>query len=133
YVTHGVNGRRNPFVRASGRALGVTFLDVGTVGQHDPKQVRCRCGCVYGAAEAVPDKLWQQATVIDMGVGEQDEVDRGGIESEICAIPCRRIASTLDHSAIDEKPRLRRFHKEAGAGDLACPSQELDLHTASQP
>ena len=77
-VFHGVE-RLGRLVAAAaallGLALGLALLDAGAVGEEIFEEARGRLGHPHRAAIALAVELWQQARVIDMGVGQQQEVD----------------------------------------------------------
>ncbi|MNE10613.1 hypothetical protein D3C80_1033310 [compost metagenome] len=60
----------------------VPFLDLGGVGQHDLAQVPRGARRIDGVAIAGPRQLGQQAGMIDVGVGQEDGVDRRDIKGK---------------------------------------------------
>jgi hypothetical protein len=67
-------------------ALGEFDLELCRVSQDDLGQVRGRAGRVDGAPEARPRQRRDTAAVIEMGVGQEDGVERIGLEGERHAI-----------------------------------------------
>ena len=108
--------------------LGIGLLDVGAVAQHHLQQVARGRHRVDRPFKAVAGQLGQQATVVDMCVGEEDEIDGGGIEGKGGVVACRGLASALDHAAIDQEADLISFDEIAGARDLAGCADKMDLH-----
>src|SRR5690606_34318612 len=105
-VGHGVERTRR-FLAAPpafpGLALGLAFLDTGAVRKEIFEQARCGLGHPHRPAPALGIEFWQEPGVIDMGVGEEQKVDRpwikgGGFEIEV---PNAFIA--LEQAAIDEE------------------------------
>src|SRR5690606_8122115 len=132
-VARGVDGLRFLDLPTPGCAPGVAFLDMGAVGQHHPEQVGGGGGRVDGAAETVADELGQQAAVVDVCVGQQDEVDRCRVERETGVVASGGVGTALEHAAVDQETGRRRFHQETGAGDLARPAEESYFHDPPHP
>lgn len=86
---------------------------MGAVGQHHFQQFGRRFGRVDRPPETGVHEFGQQAAVVDMGMGEQDEVEGGGFEPEGFAVPGLGLAAALDHAAIHEKTHVRGFHQKA--------------------
>ena len=93
--------------------FGFFFLDVRAVGQHDLQQVAGRGRGVDRAVEAFGDEARQQSGMVDMGVGEQHEIDCARIEREARAVFRLGFAAALEHAAIDEEARMRGFDQVA--------------------
>ena len=68
--------------------------------------------------------------MVDMGVGEQHEVDPAHIEAEIQGTlifpACFRAA--LEHAAIDQKADIAGFDQRAGAGHFAGGTEKYKTH-----
>jgi hypothetical protein len=49
--------------------------------------------------------------MIDVGVGKNDRIDRRRIDGKATPVAAPFLALTLEHSAVDEHPRRRRFNE----------------------
>jgi len=81
------------------------------------------------ALEAERDQARQQAGVVDVGVGEDDEIDRAWIEIESTLVLGAGLAPALEHAAIDQKTYAVRFHQIAGAGDFTRRAEKGQFHS----
>ena len=88
--------------------LGVLLLDVRGVAQHHVAEALCRGRAVDGAAESLAHQRGQIAAVIDVGVGEHDRVDRGGVEGEGAVADPRLVSPSVKDAAIKENGLARR-------------------------
>ena len=97
--------------------LGFLLLDVAAIGQQHGEQIDARLGGIDRPAVAKHGQARQQAGMVDMGVGEQDEVDLADIEAEIERphILLAGLRPTLEHAAIDQKTDVVRFDQGTGA------------------
>jgi hypothetical protein len=66
-----------------------------------------------------------------MRVTQDDRVDGVDLEREWQAIALWRIASALDHAAIQQQLPAGNAQNVAGAGNLARRPEELQLHLLS--
>ena len=67
---------------------------------------------------------WQAAAVIQMGMGQQHEIDGGGIKAERLGIFLGQLASALVEATIDQNPAAGAFNEVAGTGDAAVGAVE---------
>jgi hypothetical protein len=65
------------------------------------------------------DEFRQQAGMVDMGVSEDQEFRRGGLEGEILGIQLSDRLVALEHATIDEKARVAYLQHGARAGNGA--------------
>jgi len=103
--------------------LGVLFLDFGLIEQYDLGDLRRCGGAVYPASKTVSDKLWQESAMVEMGVCEQDGVDRIGRDNERLEVPCFEI-SLLVEPAVDEDLGSVNFEHVARAGDVLSGAEK---------
>ena len=110
--------------------LGFLFLNVRAVRQQHLEQVDGRRGCVDRPAVAENRQPWQQPGMVDVGVGEQDEIDFPHVEAEVQRpqVLRARFRPTLEHAAVDQKAGVPRFHQSAGTGDLARCTEKTHTH-----
>ena len=67
--------------------------------------------------------------MIEMGVGEQDRVDRARIEAEIMRVHRALFAPALEQAAIDEYALAGGLKEVAGAGDVLVRAVEREFHS----
>ena len=104
------------------------FLDVGAVFEHDGEQVHGRLGAVDRAGELFLDHARQKAAVIDMGVGEQNEVELGSLVKPGVDVSFFDFRVALVQAAIDGETGLFGFYDVTGAGNGLGGPHELDFH-----
>jgi len=68
--------------------------------------------------------------VIDVGMRQDDEIDRSGIEVEGATILVTRFAPALEHAAIDQKAHAVGFQQVAGARHFARCAKKSQFHIA---
>ena len=73
----------------SGIALGELHLELRRVQQDEPGKLGCRRRAHDRAAEPLRDEQRQQAAVVEVGMGEDDRVERRRVEAERDAIAHR--------------------------------------------
>ena len=117
---------RRPLPVALPCPLVFLFLDVRAVGQHHPREIGRRRRGDDRSAEAPGRELRQQTRVVDVGVGEDDEVERGDVEVERAGVALVGVTPALEHPAVDEKPPFAAVDAIAGAGHLAGSAEEGD-------
>lgn len=105
-------------LRALLRPLGVEFLDMRAVGEHHAEQVDGRRSRVDRAAEAARRQARQQPRMVDMRVGDDDEINRARVEVERAEVLVVGVAAALKQPAIDQESGMVRVDAKAGAGDL---------------
>jgi hypothetical protein len=68
--------------------------------------------------------------MVDMGVGQQDEIDFPRVEAEIQRpqILRARFRSALKHAAIDQKAGVSGFHQRAGTGHFTGGAEKAETH-----
>ena len=68
--------------------------------------------------------------MVEVRVGDEREVEAGGIEGGKGAVLRAGLAPSLVHAAIDREAHAPGIDQEAGAGHFARRAQEADLHAA---
>ena len=112
--------------------LGFALLKMRAVRQHYSQQVHCSARRVHGALETERDETGEKAGVIDVRVRQQDEGDVAWRECER-PVPALRLATALEHAAIDQEPNFAGVDEIAGTGDLARGTEESELHGRRGP
>ena len=113
---------------ASGRPLGELHLELGRVEQHEPGELGGRRGAHDRAPEALVDEQRQQAAVVEVGVGEDDGVERRRVDAQRHPVAHRLVGAALEHAAVDEDAGPTRVDEVARAGDRARSAEEGQLH-----
>ena len=102
---------RHP-LRPLAMILGLLSLDLAAVEQDEPRQLDRRWRGVDRPREALADEDRDEAAMVEVRVGQQQRVDRRGLEGEgepvALAVPWR----ALEHAAIHE--HLRPWRSSAG-------------------
>jgi len=115
---------------AAVQPLDLGLLDVGAVGQHVGQQVEAALGSEDRSLEALLHQLGDEARVIDVGMGQQDEVDLGRIEGKGAVVQFLQGLGALEHAAVDKELAALGLHPVAGAGDRAGRPAETQQHVA---
>ena len=102
----------------------VFLLQPGRIEHHHARQFARRRGGDDLAAKATLGEQRQAPAMIEMGVGEQDEVDRRRLEAEGVGVVLGEFAAALEHAAIDEDALSRAFDQVTGTGDRAVGAME---------
>jgi hypothetical protein len=127
-AVEGLDRRRVVLRALAVQVLGVVRLDVRAVEEEDSAEVARGVGRVDRAVESILAERGDIAAVVDVGVGENETVDAGGIDGEH-SIPLRcLLPSPLKEAAIEEYPPPGRLDEMHRAGDLARPAVKGDLH-----
>ena len=69
--------------------------------------------------------------MVEMGVGEQDDVDLRRIEAKVARVFLLDLPAALIEAAIDQDRPARRLQQVAGAGDAAIGAVEGEFHVAA--
>ena len=115
----------------AGVTVGIFLLDMGGVEQNDPCQLVTGGSRDNLSAESTLDEEWQPTAMIEVGMGEEHEIDRSRIETEVLTVLFRQHAPSLIHPTIDQDAPPGGFNEVAGSGHLAVGSVERDLHGRS--
>ena len=113
--------------------LGFLFLNVGRVRQHYFEQITCGPRGEYRPSEPQRHQTRQQSGMIDMGVGQQHELDSARVEIQRLAVLAARLFSALEHAAIDEEAMPGRVQQVTGTGDFPRRAEKCEFHGAMFP
>ena len=111
-----------------GKPLGISFLDVGAVQEHDRAEVPCGMCRVDRSLVSVPRQDGQQAAVVDVRVAQHDRVEALPVEREILVLGGGLFAPALEHPAIEENASSVDFHDVFAAGDAFRGAVRGDSH-----
>ena len=78
--------------------------------------------------EAFAHQLRQQAAVVDMRMGQQNDVDIGGAEWKCAVVQCLQRLGALKQTAVDQQAPGRGLEQIAGAGHGAGRAAKSDGH-----
>jgi hypothetical protein len=67
--------------------------------------------------------------VVEVGVGQQDRVDRRRVVRERNAVPDGLVRAALEHAAVDEDAGAVGDEQELRAGNRRGPAEKVDLHS----
>jgi hypothetical protein len=71
--------------------------------------------------------------MVDMGMGQEHEINRRRVEREWLMVARRRRAAALNHAAIHQEAYVERFHQETRPGDFARSAQKMQFHGMLTP
>ena len=108
--------------------FGLALLDVGRVQKHDRAQLHRGTGRIDRSGKPLLDKLRQPAGMVDVRMGQQDEVYRGRAERE--GRPAILLVLALAHAAVDKYAVVPALQQEHRARDMSCRSAESDVHSS---
>ena len=110
-----------------GLPFRLLHLDVGTVLQHNGAEVGGLVRCVDAAPESVFRQQRQQAGVVNVGVGQQDKVQRSGRNRQTLVL---KAVLSLLHAAVHQTQHAAALHHGTGACYLVGGSQKSQFHRA---
>jgi hypothetical protein len=132
---HGVTLRVEGFEEVLALALAllvdvgdVALLDVGGVAQHVGAEVAGGGGGVDVAGEVGAEQRGEVAAVVDVGVGEDDGVDVGGVKGEVAVTLEALLALALGEAAVKQELAAADFQQVHGAGDGAGGAEKVNFH-----
>jgi hypothetical protein len=113
--------------------LGIGLLDPCRVGEHDRAEIARRMCTIDRRGEALGsvamDEGGEIARVVDVGVGEDEHVDLGGVDRELPVDLEGLLAPSLIESAIEQDTGARIGRQQVHrAGDRLRGPKELDCH-----
>ena len=76
--------------------LRILFLEVGGIGEQDTQEIHRRLGAVNRSPVTALHEQRQRAGVIDVGVRDDDRVQRLRIELEVAPIPLAQLLQSLE-------------------------------------
>ena len=111
----------------------IAFLQVGTVPEDDLGDRGGPLGADDGAGETVADQPRQIAGVIEVGMGEDDRVDRVRVDGQRGPVEFAQVLDPLEQTAVDQDPGVVGLQQVLGAGDgagrpQAAQSERLPLN-----
>jgi hypothetical protein len=80
----------------------IFLLDPAGIGEHQLAQVSSTRGANHAAAKALGDEPGQVANVVEMRVGEDNGINRGGRDWKFLPVPQTQLFQALKEPAIDE-------------------------------
>jgi len=122
HIQFGVEGDDVCLVIAASRGVArgapcFLFLQVAGIEQHQPRQVARRGTGDDLAPETVVHEKGQAAAVVEVRMGEEQEIDACRIESERLSVLFVKLAASLEHPAVDQNPPACALDQVAGACD----------------
>ena len=112
-------------------ALDLALLDVAAVGQHEGGEIDGRRRGVDRPREPVLAELRHEPAVVDVGVGQEEEVDARRLERERPVVELADALRTLEHAAVDQEAPAPVLDQVARAGHRAGAAMEDQLHGGS--
>jgi hypothetical protein len=104
--------------------VGFFLVQPSRVTEHDAGQFRRVRGAVHGSAEAVPDESRQVPDVIEVGVCDDDGVDRRGVDRKRRPVAQAQLLLALEQAAVDEHAATAGVEQKPAARDGASASEE---------
>ena len=125
---HGLHPGAQQFAVAP---LRFHLLDVRAVQEHDPHEIPGGRSTVDGILESLGNEGGQQAAVVDMGVGDQYEIDILGIICVQIPVTFLDFLVALVQAAIESKSFSGTFNDITRATDSPGCAHERDFHRVS--
>ena len=113
--------------------LGVFLLELARVEQHESGQLDRAPGGVDRPFEALGYDPRNEAAVVQVGVGQDDRVEGGGIVGRRDAVADDLVGAALEHAAVDQHTGSIGDEEELGTGDGVGSAEEADFHTRILP
>ena len=110
--------------------LGELLLELARIEQDEPGQLDGAVGRPDRPAEALLHHVRDEPAVVEMGVRQQDRVERGRVEGERDPVADRLVRAPLEHAAVDEDPCPLGGQQELRAGHRRRGPEELEVHRA---
>ena len=111
-------------------ALGELLVELARVEQDQRRELDRAGRRVDRAAIAGLDQVRDQPAVVEVGMGQEDAVERRRVEVEREPVPDRLVRAPLEHPAVDEHLGLPGDEQVLRAGDGRRATEEVDLHRA---
>ena len=108
----------------------VLFLQMGGVEHHQSRQLTRRASGDDFAAETALVKQRYAPAMVEMGVGQQQHIDRRGVEPERRPVFVVEFTAALEEAAVDKQALAAGLDEMARAGDVAVGAVKGDLHVA---
>jgi hypothetical protein len=113
--------------------LGVLLLELARVEQHQGRQLDSAPRGIDGAVEAFGHEVRDEAAVIEMGVGQDDRVQRRRVVGEGNSVADDLVRTSLEHAAVDQDAGSIGDEEELGTGDGVGSAEEVDFHVRILP
>ena len=127
-VIHGVEGFVVGFafsLSLSAAPFSLKLLDVSGVTEHNGAEVGGSSGSVYLSGESACIQQRQHTGVVDVGMGEQNEVDMTGRHRDLDVL--EHVLALL-HTEINEELFSAGFDICTASGDLVGSTDECHFH-----
>ncbi len=105
---------------------------MGGVHKHHTEQVDGGRGGEDPPAVAERNQARQQSGMVQVGVGEEHEVDPAQLEIQRIAVLAVGFAPALEEPAIHQECTVLVIDAQAGSGDLASGTEKGELHRRSR-
>jgi hypothetical protein len=109
----------------------VLFLDLRRIHEGDREEIGRRGRCQDRSREAVVDEARQKAAVIEMGVGEEDEIQVRRRDRERVPVAAEERPFLIE-PAVDQAAQAIGLDEIRGPRDLSRRPQESQLHRVAQ-
>jgi tetratricopeptide (TPR) repeat protein len=104
--------------------VGLLLLEPGRVGEHDLAELRGAVGHEHRAREPLAREHRHVPDVVEMGMGDDDGVDRRRIDRKRLAVAEPEALDALEQPGVDQHARPAGVEQELAAGDRAGRAQE---------
>src|SRR5690606_26518173 len=109
----------------------IFFLQVPAIGQQNLAQIKRRRRAIDLPAEALLDQARDVATVVQVGMGEHDRIERSRIKRKVFPVAQAQGLVALEQATVDEDVAGRRGQQILGTRYGSGGPQKLDLHNDS--
>jgi hypothetical protein len=79
-----------------------------------------------------PESLFHQQgqapAVVQVGMGQEQQVDGGRVETERAPVLLVQLVTALVHATVDQDPSATAFDEVTGAGNLAVCAVKREIH-----
>jgi hypothetical protein len=106
------------------RLASVLFLDARRIRQHKRTELPCGRRAEHASAKALGDEPRQKSTVIEVRMGQDDNIDPRRIDRERPPITIPQLFETLEETAVDQNSTVTEVEQMLGAGDSAGGSEK---------
>ena len=107
---------------------GIVLLDMSAVRQQNGAEIGGRLRAVDRTLEAISHQAWDIAAMVDMGMGQQQRIELGGIERQGLPVALPEFLLALEKPAVDQKPLVPGFEKKLGSGHRLRGTEEGQSH-----
>src|SRR5678815_949619 len=108
--------------------LGVLFLEVRRIHQHDFAQLQSGTGAMNRPPETGLRQERQSAAMVDMGVGQENRLHRRGVKGKLAILRDRFVAVALKQPSIQKKGGSLGLQYMSRPGDLTRAAMETHFH-----